>query len=282
MKYDLSKQPNNVTAITVTVPWQDVVKKYNEMIEEVIKDAEIKGFRKGKAPRDLVEKNLNKDTFYTEVLNKIVPDSYAEIIKKNDLRPVVMPRIEVVSREEDKDWVYKVIVCEQPGITLVDYKDEIAKTHAKDKIWVPGKDEKKPEEKDKNKILSENLAVILEKSQVGLADLVIEDELTKLLSELLEEIKKLGLTLDQYLASTGKTVETLRNEYKSKAENSLKLEFILNKIADLEKITVSDEEIQKAIEEVKEEKLKEQLKNSSYQLATLLRRQKTLDYIANL
>jgi FKBP-type peptidyl-prolyl cis-trans isomerase (trigger factor) len=280
MKYEIKKLAKNTLEIIITIPWSEVSEKYNEMIVEVVKNAEVKGFRKGKAPRSTVEKNLNKDVFYTEVQNSLITKFYAQIVKESNILPVVYPRVEVIGREENKEWIYKLTVCEAPLIDLKNYKDELGKENAKDKIWVPGKDEKKPQELDKNAKLTRNINRILEIVNVELGDLMVEEEMTKLLSELIEEIKKLGLSLDQYLASTRKSVESLRDEYRHRAENSIKMEFILSKIADVENISVSEEEIKTAIQEVKDEKLKEQLSKSNYELAAIIRRQKTLDFIA--
>lgn len=281
MKYQSQKLPKNAIEIVVTLPWNEVDQTSLKMLDELVQNAEIKGFRKGKAPKDLILKNLDKKSFQEEVLGKLIKDTYPQIVKELNLLPIAMPRIEIISQEENKDWSYKITICQAPEIDLGQYKTELEKKNAKDKIWLPGQEIKKGEE-DKNKKLSNNLAHLLESINFELSDILVEDETTKLLSELLEEIKKLGLNLEQYLASTHKTIEQLRDEYKKKAQSSLKMEFILSKVADQEKISVTDEEIQKAINEVKEDTLREQLKTSSYQLASLIRRQKTLDFIANL
>ncbi|MBI3384583.1 hypothetical protein HY030_00095 [Candidatus Gottesmanbacteria bacterium] len=282
MNYALKDLGKKVYEITVTVPWPEVEETYQEMLEETVRNAEISGFRKGKAPKELVEKNSNSKAFYEEVLGTLVRKTYPEIVKEKNLHPLVLSRIEILKNEEKSDWVYKITICEAPEVDLGTYKEEIGKLSAKDKIWVPGKDKEEPKEEDKNKKLSESLAKMLEVVKIELSDLIVEDEMSKLLSELLEEIKKLGLTLDQYLLSTKKTPETLKAQYREKALNSLKLEFALAKIADSENINVTPEELEKAIKDVEDEKLKEQLKKSSYQLASLLRRQKTLDFIAGL
>lgn len=285
MKYELKRLPKKLIELVLTIEWKDVAATYDAMLDEVVKNAEIKGFRKGKAPRSTVENNLNKDVFYQEVVNKLVSKHYSEIVQKENFHPVVYPRVETVSREEGKDWVFKVMFCEAPDVDLVNYKEVVASIHAKDKIWVPGKDqtpEGKQTDEEKNKKINDSLAKILEVSKVEISDMLLEEETSKLLSELLEEIKKLGLSLDQYLASTGKNAEVLRDEYRKKAQNSLTLEFVLNKIAETENITVSDDDLKNALNEVKEETLRKQLENSSYQLAAILRRQKTLDFIASL
>ncbi len=283
MDFSINKLPKNVSEVVICVPWKKVKDTYEIMILEVISNAEIKGFRKGKAPRDLVEKNLNKEQFNEEIINKILPEVYQETLNKFNLKPVIYPRIEILSKNENEEWKIKLMVCEKPEVQLKSYKDELSSKKAKEKIWIPGQEEK-PQEKpeDKNKKLSDNLAFLVQYCIVDVSDLLIEDEMTKLLSQLLEEVKKLGLSLDQYIASTHKTIESLRNEYKEKAEQSLKLEFIISAIADGENIVIGDAEIKEAIKDVADEKLKKELESSNYQLAGLLRRQKTLDFIANL
>lgn len=281
MNIKVNKLENSVVEINVTVEWDEVKKVYEELLSELVQNAEVKGFRKGKAPRDLVEKNLNKQSFYEEVLKKLVTDTYSKAVTQENLKPIIYPKVEVVSAEENKPWQYKATTSEFPEITLVDYKEELGKESASKKIWVPGKEEQ-PKEEDKNEKLNRNLEYIISKSKFGISDLLIEDEVNKLLSELLEEIKKLGLTLEQYLLSTGKKADALREEYRDRALRTLKLEFLLSLVAEKEKITVSEEEIQKALDEIKDEKTKEVLSNSRYQLASLLRRQKTLDFIAQL
>jgi trigger factor len=97
-----------------------------------------------------------------------------------------------------------------------------------------------------------------------------------------EQTQKLGMTVDQYLGTSGKTVEQIRQEYRTQAEKNLAFEFILEEIAGKEKIEVKPEEIKKLIEGAKSEKEKKALEEQQYYLASLIRRQKTLDFLASL
>jgi len=110
---------------------------------------------------------------------------------------------------------------------------------------------------------------------------IIEREADRLLSQTLDEVKKLGMSLDQYLSSTGKTAEQLRAEYAKKAQDDIKLEFILQKVAAEEKITVEDSEIERTIANAKPEE-KESLTANKYLLASIIRQQKTLDFLKSL
>ena len=88
--------------------------------------------------------------------------------------------------------------------------------------------------------------------------------------------------MEQYLTSTGKTIEELRKEYETKAENDIKFEFALQKIAEEEKIIVEQKELDEALQKAKDEKERKQLEANLYLLANILRQQKTLDFLKNL
>lgn len=282
----LQKLPDKSLELTITIPWSEVKTTFEKVMEEVVKTAELPGFRKGKAPRKLVEEKIEKNKVYGETLQQLLPKYYAEAVKEQNLQPIVNPKISIVTTEENKDWIFKAQTCEKPLVNLGSYKKEIAGETAKEKIWLPGKSqEKKPEltpEQEKQKRLNRAIEVLTKTAIVNLPAILVEDEVNRQLSQTLEEIKKLGLSLDQYLASTGKTPESLRAEQTTKAQTTLKLEFILEKIAEEEKIIISDTEIEKAITENPDKKVQDALRQNAYLLASVLRRQKTINFLSNL
>ncbi len=99
---------------------------------------------------------------------------------------------------------------------------------------------------------------------------------------MLDEIKKLGLTLEQYLVSSGKIAETLRQEYAQKASAELTMEFALEEVANKEKISVEEADIEKFLKEITDQKTKDALEKNRYLAASLIRRQKTLDFLRSL
>jgi FKBP-type peptidyl-prolyl cis-trans isomerase (trigger factor) len=282
MTVALSRLANGTIELTITIPWSEVKTSYDQVVEEFVKEAELPGFRKGKAPRKLVEEKLDKTKVYEEVLKRIVPKGYAEAVKQENLTPIISPRVEIIAAQEGQDWQFRAQTCEKPEVKLGNYQEAITKLkkekHAK--IWVPGKEEK--EEKSKELTLDEILKVLLEANQVQVPTLLVEDEANRMLSRLIDQTQKLGLTVEQYLVSQGKTTEGLRVEYKEQANRNLALEFILEAIADQEKIQISDEEIEKVIKAAKDIKEQEALRAQKYYLATILRRQKTLDHVKSL
>lgn len=271
----IQKTEDGTINLTVTIPFSRVDEVRKEVVEAFSKEAELPGFRKGKAPKKLIEEKLDKDKIKEEVLRKLLPQTYLEAIKEHNLSPIVSPQIHVQSLEEGKDWQYTAKTSEMPQVDLGKYKDEVKKVTAKGKIIVPGKEPQPVSFEEISK-------AILGSGEVKIPRLILDREVDRLLSQTLDEVKKLGLTLDQYLASTGKTAEALRAEYEAKATNDIKLEFSLAKISDSEGITVSDDEIEKAVNEAKSDQERKSLEANKYLLATIIRQRKTLEFLRNL
>jgi FKBP-type peptidyl-prolyl cis-trans isomerase (trigger factor) len=275
-KSTISREQNGTIKLTVVIPYSIVAKTREEVIESAVKTAELPGFRKGKAPRNLVEKKLDEAKIQEEIIKKLLPQAYMKAIEEHNVRPIMSPKIHIDKIEEGRDLTFEALTCETPEVKLNDYKDKVKGITAKSKIVIPGK------EKQQEPKFDEIIKAVLEAATVEIPAMLIQHEADRLLSQTLDEIKRLGLTLDQYLASTGKTAETLRKEYEEKARNDIKLEFVLQKIAESEKITVQQQEIDEAIQKAKDPQERENLEQNRYLLASILRQQKTLDFLKNL
>jgi FKBP-type peptidyl-prolyl cis-trans isomerase (trigger factor) len=275
MKSILDRQEDGTIKLTITIPWSVVKKAKEKAVAAHVDSTQLPGFRKGKAPKKLVEENIDQDHLREEVLRKLLPEGYVEALKEHNLKPILNPKIHVHKLEEDKDWTFEAFTAEAPEITLGDYKDSVKKVTAKSKIVVPGKEQVPASFEDIAK-------AIMETTKVRIPKIIIDQEVDRLLAQTLDEVKRLGLTLDQYLASTGRNTEALRQEYEKKAENDIKLEFLLQKIAAEEKIVVEDKEIDEAITQAKTDAEKQNLQNNRYLLASIIRQQKTLDFLRNL
>ncbi|OGG06316.1 hypothetical protein A2872_01135 [Candidatus Gottesmanbacteria bacterium RIFCSPHIGHO2_01_FULL_42_12] len=268
--------------LTLTVPWSDVKKVYDQIIDLALTEIEIEGFRKGMAPRELALKKIDTGKVYGEVVNQILPKAYADEVKKQNLTPIVSPKVQIVTAEENKDWVFKAMTAQKPDVDLGDYKAQI-KTG---KIWTPGSAKATPDEQgdaeSKSKRINDIITKLLEVAKLNIPHMLIDDEADRLLAMLIDDIRAAGLTFEQYLQSKGLNADQIKAQYHSQAETTLKLEFILGEIAQTENISVTQEEIDAVIAKEKDEKSKDNLKKQSYLLASVLRREKTLTYLANL
>lgn len=273
----LTREQDGTIKLTITVPKADIQKATEDVVANAVKNADIKGFRKGKAPRKLVEETINQDKLREEVLRTVLPPLYMKAVQENNIRPIMNPKIHMEKLEEGKDWIITAVTAEMPEITLGKYKDEVKKITAKSKIVLPGKEDK-PQEPNMDDILK----AVLESTKATIPAILVQQEADRLLSQMFDEIKKLGLTLDQYMQSTGKKPEELRAEYETKAANDMKLEFALQKIAEEEKLQVEEKDITEAINQAKDPAEKASMEQNRYLLASILRQRKTLDFLKNL
>lgn len=283
MKSDYSRLADGTIEILITVAWAEVKKEYEKVIQHSVENAEISGFRKGKAPRAVVEEKLDKTKIYEEVLKNLIPHVYQAAVTEHNIKPIVTPKIELKEATENKDWKLRALTCQKPDVQLGDYTKAIrdVKASKTQKIWKPGD---KPDEKDKpaKPTLDELLKALFDTVIILIPGLLIEHEVNRLLSDLIDQTKKLGLSVEQYLSSTGRTSESVRHEYEEQAKRTLTLEFALEQVADKEGILISDDDIDTVIKTAKTDKEKESLTAQRYYIASVLRRQKTLDFLASI
>src|SRR3989344_3072990 len=289
--HTLKKLVKNTSEITVDIDKESIEKEYKITFLKLLQNFEMPGFRKGKVPANIAEKHIKKEAVYEELIRTLIPNIYSEIIKKESVKPVLQPKVDLIKANEKEDWQIKITVAEKPSVELGNYKEAIKKIKAeqkKDEIWTPGKqssksdDSEKEKSKKKQELLNLILSAILNETKCEISDLIIEEELNQRLANLLTEIQKIGLTVDAYLKSKNLTKEELNKRYKSEIEQTYKLEFILAELADKENIKVENSDLEKLFSSISYPKEKEAAKANSYFYASVLRKQKTLDYLLNL
>jgi trigger factor len=285
MSSQINHLEDGTIELLITIPWADVAAAYESVVVEMVKNTELPGFRKGKAPRKAVEEKLDKSKVYEEALKILIPNGYGKAVEEHKLRPIVQPKIELKEATEQKDWIMRALTCEKPKLKIGDYKKAVTdvKSAKQKKIWVPGQDQKaeKPEEV-KKPTLDELLKAVFETVTVKLPSLLVEHEANRLLSDLIDQTKKLGMSVEQYLSSTGRTSETVRKEYEEQATRTLTLEFALEDIADREGILISDDDIDTVLKTAKSDEERTALASQRYYVASVLRRQKTIDFLASI
>lgn len=277
----VAKESDGNIQITFTIPFDIIKKAQNDTLAEFAKDAEIPGFRKGKAPIEKVAAKIPQNTLIEHSLGHILPKALGEAMDEHKLKLAIYPRFELVSAEENKDWQIRGVTCELPEVVLGDYKKIVQGENRAASIVVPGKD--KPEEVTREKKEATVIKTLLENVKVTVPKILVEEEVNGRLSNLLARIEKLGLELESYLKSVGKDVATLRTEYESQAKDAITLDLILGKIAEVESIKVDPKEIEAAYsmsQAAKDEK--EDPESRKKLLESILKRRMALDFLINL
>src|SRR3972149_8081912 len=246
ISYALARTEDGSIQITFTVPFSIVEKERKESLKEYAKDIEVPGFRKGNAPIEKVREKVPLPSFIGHTLSHILPKALAEAITKEKVKPAIYPKFELIKAEEGNPWEVRAVTCEISPINLGDYKKTVSGAVRAKNIWTPGKakEEKEPTKEEKEQ---EIIKVLLETIKVSVPKLLVDEEVNARLANLLERIEKLGLTLEGYLSSVGKTPDSLRAEYEGQAKSTIALDLILNTIALEEKIDVKETDVETAI-----------------------------------
>src|SRR3990167_5661394 len=100
MPSTLKRLDNGNIELTITIPSDRVVKTWDEVVDEYVKNTTLPGFRKGKAPRKMVEGKLSADTIQEETLKKLLPQGYVEAVKEHNLNPILNPKIVIPGKEQ--------------------------------------------------------------------------------------------------------------------------------------------------------------------------------------
>lgn len=122
MSLQVEKLEHNMAKFTVEVAAEDVEKALQAAYLKQRKQINIPGFRKGKVPRQMIEKMYGPEVFYDEAANNMIPDAYAKAYDESELDIVSQPKIEVVQMEKGKPFIFTAEVATKPEVTLGDYK----------------------------------------------------------------------------------------------------------------------------------------------------------------
>lgn len=119
MKVTKEKEENRQAFLTIEMAAQEVEESLATSYQRLAKRANIPGFRKGRAPRALLERYLSKESVLEDALNHMLPQAYEKAIKEQQLTAIARPEIELVQTDP---VIFKAIVPLTPEIQLGDYQ----------------------------------------------------------------------------------------------------------------------------------------------------------------
>ena len=111
----------NTTELEIAVLGEEFEKAVQAAYRKNVGRINVPGFRRGKAPRKIIEQLYGKAVFYEDAVNGATPDAYEAAVKEAGLEPVAQPGLEIVSID-DNGFVFKAVVTTKPVATLGDYR----------------------------------------------------------------------------------------------------------------------------------------------------------------
>jgi trigger factor len=122
MSLQVEKLENNMAKLTIEVPANDLEKALQSAYMKQKNKIAMPGFRKGKVPRQMIEKMYGAEIFYDDAANALIPKAYADAYDECELDIVSRPEIDVVQIEKGKDFIFTATVATKPEVTLGEYK----------------------------------------------------------------------------------------------------------------------------------------------------------------
>lgn len=122
MSLQVEKLENNMAKLTIEVSAEELEKAIQSVYQKNRNKISIPGFRKGKAPRKMIEQMYGKDIFYEDAANALVPDAYEKALEECTEKIVSSPKVDVVQIESGKPFIFTAEVALKPEVTLGKYK----------------------------------------------------------------------------------------------------------------------------------------------------------------
>ena len=122
MSVQVEKLEKNMAKLTIEVSSEEFENAIAKAYKKNKNKISMPGFRKGKAPRAMIEKMYGKGIFYEDAANSIIPDAYADAAKESELDIVAQPEIDVTQIESGKPFIFTATVALKPEVTLGEYK----------------------------------------------------------------------------------------------------------------------------------------------------------------
>lgn len=122
MSLQVEKLEKNMAKLTIEASAEDFEAAIEKAYKKNKSKMNVPGFRKGKVPRQIIEKMYGKEVFYEDAANELIPEAYAKAVDECEEEIVSQPKIDVVQLEAGKPFIFTATVALKPEVTLGKYK----------------------------------------------------------------------------------------------------------------------------------------------------------------
>ncbi|MFC1987579.1 trigger factor [Chloroflexota bacterium] len=120
MKVTNEKTENSQTFLTIEMEPAEVEESLEQSYHRLVQKAKVPGFRRGKAPRAILERYIGKESLLDDALNSLIPEAYEKAIKEQEIEAITRPQIEIAQTDP---VVFKAVVPLKPQVKIGDYRN---------------------------------------------------------------------------------------------------------------------------------------------------------------
>jgi FKBP-type peptidyl-prolyl cis-trans isomerase (trigger factor) len=263
-KIENLKDKTFIINLTVTLP--EIESEKDVVIASFAANYEGKGFRKGKAPVDVVKSQIAPEKLLEEIINSLLPKKYSQIIKDNNLKPVTNPIVKINNPPFtlDKEWQIEITGAQIPDIKI------------DPKAFAEIKEINKKTDLEKNKKTDEALKALLKNTALELSKVIIDNDVNKKLTDLVEQTQQAGISVEDFLKNKNLTLDQYRHEMEHRIIEEWTINLAINQISLDQKIEPDQAEVESII------KSNPKLAQNPDLIFYLLTQQKVIDYLLGL
>ncbi|HKV03094.1 MAG TPA: trigger factor, partial [Ktedonobacteraceae bacterium] len=122
MKVTVEKLPDSEAVVEVDFSWDEVEKASEKAYRKLVQKVDVQGFRRGKAPRSLLERRLGKEYIYQEGLDDLMTETYRNALKEHDITPLAQPELDAPVFEMGQPYHFSLKVPILTPVELGDYR----------------------------------------------------------------------------------------------------------------------------------------------------------------
>jgi len=122
VKVSVEKLPTSEAVLNVEVTWDEMQKASDKAYRKLVQQVDVQGFRRGKAPRSILERKTGKEYIYQEGLDDLISETYRNALREHELTPIAQPTVDAPVFEMDQPYHFSLTVPVVTPPVLGDYK----------------------------------------------------------------------------------------------------------------------------------------------------------------
>ncbi len=286
MKTTVQKLNSSQLELKIEIPAEEFKSFMEKAILNLGQDIEVEGFRKGKAPKEVIEKKTGQEKILQTAAQECIRENYIKAIKEQNLEPLGQPEIEILKLAPGNSFEFKAKISILPEIKLPDYK-KIASQVKKREVKVNDEEiarlKQEKERVEKERLRNEILEKIAEESQIDTPQVLIESEQKRMMENIKQQVPQmLHISFEEYLKKIQKTEKDLLDSFLEEAKKRVKNSLVLREIERKEDVKVDEKELEAEMQKISQMNSaldKNQLKEYG---ESVLKNEKILQLLENL